>query len=330
MDGTIEVPKVGRVPKKTVLLVGGAGAGIVVYLLYRQRANASAADVADAAAVPDTGLSDMGADVTGTGTGGPVVGYDDNEGGSDTSTTGPTTNAQWSEVAAEALAGSFDQAAVTEALGRYLSRQPLSDLDQRIIQSAIAFAGYPPVGTYTMIPGGNTAITVAPTGLSGTATTSTAVRLSWNPVAGATGYHIYRSGVSQAVGEATGNTGEVGGLSPGSKYTFQVAAHTANGQVGPKSASFSITTGRIAMTAPTGVGVSNVTRTGLTVTWKAAANAVTYHVYRNGKIVATTKGTWLAQSGLRPGSKYSYQVQTVGAGNALSSKSATATATMKK
>lgn len=329
MAETLDVPKVGKVPRKTVLLVGGAGAGIAVFLWYRQRSAATAA-AADVAAVPvdSTGLSDMGADVTGTGTGAPVTGYTGN--GSDTATTGPTTNGAWSTVAAEALAGSFDQAAVTEALGRYLSKQPLSDLDQRIIQSAIAFAGYPPVGTYSIISGGNSTITIAPTGLTGTSINSTSVRLSWNPVAGAAGYRIYRSGVTQPVGEAVSNTGEVGGLSPGTKYTFQVAAHTANGTVGPKGSAFSITTGTVSMAAPGNVYPSGTTSTATVLAWTSAPHATGYHVFRNGALVATTKGTWTHQTGLHRATKYSYQVQTIGAGNALSPKSKAVSVTTKK
>ena len=49
------------------------------------------------------------------------------------------------------------------------------------------------------------------------------VRLTWNPVPGATGYYLYRSG--RRVASTTDTTGVVRGLSDGVTYSFEVVAH---------------------------------------------------------------------------------------------------------
>ncbi|WP_210578838.1 chitinase [Streptomyces sp. GESEQ-4] len=62
----------------------------------------------------------------------------------------------------------------------------------------------------------------APTGLTLGTVTSTSVALSWSPVAGASGYALYRDGVK--VRTVTGTSANVTGLSPSTAYGFQVAA----------------------------------------------------------------------------------------------------------
>jgi chitinase len=62
----------------------------------------------------------------------------------------------------------------------------------------------------------------APTGLTVGTVTSTSVALSWSPVAGASGYALYRDGVK--VRTVTGTSATVTGLSPSTAYGFQVAA----------------------------------------------------------------------------------------------------------
>jgi mannan endo-1,4-beta-mannosidase len=82
----------------------------------------------------------------------------------------------------------------------------------------------------------------APTGLTGTATSST-VTLSWTASAGddaATGYDVYRDGAK--AGSATGTTFTDTGLTPGTTYTYTVKAHDAAGNLSPASAPATVTT----------------------------------------------------------------------------------------
>ncbi|MDQ0774146.1 hypothetical protein QF026_002612 [Streptomyces aurantiacus] len=68
----------------------------------------------------------------------------------------------------------------------------------------------------------------APTGLTVGTVTSTGVGLSWPAVPGATGYAVYRDGAKTQT--ATGTSATVGGLSPSTAYSFQVAAVNAAGE----------------------------------------------------------------------------------------------------
>ncbi|MEU4208683.1 glycoside hydrolase family 18 protein [Streptomyces sp. NPDC026206] len=79
----------------------------------------------------------------------------------------------------------------------------------------------------------------APGGLAAGAATSSSVALSWNAVAGATGYNVYQDGTRvQAVG---GTSATVTDLAPGTSYRFQVTAANAAGESG-KSAAVTATT----------------------------------------------------------------------------------------
>lgn len=90
-------------------------------------------------------------------------------------------------------------------------------------------------------PGGETGQPPAPpTGLRAGTVTSTSVALSWSPVAGATGYAVYRDGTK--VQSTSGASATVSGLSPKTAYAFQVAAVNDAGE-SARSATVTVTTG---------------------------------------------------------------------------------------
>ena len=79
----------------------------------------------------------------------------------------------------------------------------------------------------------------APAGLTVGAVTSSSVALSWNAVAGATGYTVYRDGAkAQAV---SGTSATVTGLTAATGYRFQVSATNAAGE-SARSAEITATT----------------------------------------------------------------------------------------
>ncbi|MYS19161.1 Fibronectin type III domain-containing protein [Streptomyces sp. DvalAA-14] len=317
----INVPKLGHVPKTPVIIIGVGGALYIGWRWYT--ASQMPADDTTAA---DDGFSDPGALPTVPGAYDDAVGIPDDTGG-DTSSYGftGTTNSQWTQYAATQLSMDGDTSYVTVLtdLGYFLAGKALTADQVSIVQAAIAVAGYPPEGNHPIVSGGDSTITVAPTGLSGAATNSTTVHLSWGAVPGADGYRIYRSGDEAPASEAFGTSGTVGGLQPGTAYTFQVAAHTSSGNIGPKSNAVSITTARPKMKTPGRPSVSNVGATGLRVLWGTSeAQATGYHVYENGHDVGQTQGTFMTRSGLKPNTRYTYQIQAIGPGNALSAKSA--------
>ncbi|MGK5734241.1 chitinase, partial [Streptomyces sp. URMC 124] len=79
----------------------------------------------------------------------------------------------------------------------------------------------------------------APGGLKAGAVTDTSVALSWDAVAGATGYNVYRDGTKAASADGTSVT--VGGLAASTSYRFQVTATNAAGE-SVKSGEVTVTT----------------------------------------------------------------------------------------
>ena len=303
MADTIDIPHVGTVKRQQVFIVGGVAAGVVGYAWWRSRSTPVDTGEVPAAAAPE----DPYGGLTDSGIGGAVGGYDDR--GSDTGTTGPTTNAEWTAVVKERLADSYEPSAISDAIGRYLGRQPLSTQDQTIVQAAIAAAGYPPVGSYTVITGGDTPLKVAPSGVKGTAG-STTVDLSWVGVPGAHRYRIYQYGIKENVGVSIDTKKQVGGLDPGKSYRFAVAAETAAGKVGPASSWVTVKTKGASLRAPTGVKVTGTTKSSVTLRWSAVPGADGYRAYRQGVAVnvGASRDTSMTIGGLKPGTRYYFKV----------------------
>ncbi|MFD7453325.1 PHB depolymerase family esterase [Kitasatospora sp. NPDC059827] len=82
----------------------------------------------------------------------------------------------------------------------------------------------------------------APTGLTVTATTAATVALSWQPVAGAVSYDVYRGGSQVNTGTVSGTSFTDTGLTAGTPYGYAVAAVDSSGTVGPRSATVNATT----------------------------------------------------------------------------------------
>jgi len=78
--------------------------------------------------------------------------------------------------------------------------------------------------------------------------------------------------------------------------------------------------------APTGVGTSGATHTSMVISWNVVQGAAGYHVYRGGAQVSTSTvvGTSHTDSGLSPGTTYSWTVKAVDANGGLSPASAPA------
>jgi len=114
-------------------------------------------------------------------------------------------------------------------------------------------------------------------------------------------------------------TATVTGLTPSTAYTFYVKARDTTGVGGAASASRSVTTG--ASTPPSAPGTpvaSNVTSTGVTLTWAAATAGsfpiASYEVHRvqgtTDTVAATpTTTTTAAIAGLTPSTSYSFYIK---------------------
>ncbi|WP_458245927.1 chitinase [Streptomyces sp. MAI_2237] len=78
--------------------------------------------------------------------------------------------------------------------------------------------------------------------------------------------------------------------------------------------------------APTGLAVTAVTSSSVTLSWSAVTGATSYAIYRDGTKVQTASGTSATVTGLPPSTAYGFQVAAVNAAGE-SARSATVTAT---
>lgn len=295
LTGTVDVPVVGSVDKRVLLGVGGVAAVFVGWKYYQARGAAAY----DPDAAVDPGMEDPGILPSVSGAVRDDNGYglaDGSGSGTDAYGFTGTTNAQWTQYAAGQLSQASDTwsyGEIVSALGKFITNKALSSKDQEIVQAAMAVAGPAPEGSHVIIPGGDTKMTVAPTGLKVVGTTTTSVTLSWTKVAGAPSYRVYRSGASGNVGATDGanNTITIGGLQSNTEYSFQVAADSMSDVPGPKSSAVKGKTKALTLKAPTGVKVTSIAATQATVSWSKVSGAPSYRVYINGRVRGAADGS---------------------------------------
>jgi len=173
--------------------------------------------------------------------------------------------------------------------------------DVKVGATTYVFAGKDAVVAPPAVPG------VAPTGLKVASTTTSSVSLSWDALAGAGTYTVYRDGV--AVGTTHGTSFTVGGLHFNKSADFQVAAgQDWTDQVGPKSAVVSGKTQTITLATPTGLTVVSKTATTVTLKANAVPNAEGYRWYANGAARGYSDASTYTVQGLARGTTYSFTV----------------------
>jgi hypothetical protein len=180
------VPEIfGKNVSNGTIAISAGAAGLLGYAVYRQRKQAAAAAAAAAAAQAPgtgTGTSDQIDPATGfpygstqdasalsaqanyqspyVGGGGGSYGYGYPNSYPTTQPGQFTSNAAWAQAAEQYMAGQGggDPVAIGNALGKYITGQPVTPDMQSLIEQAIAFEGYPPVsGPNGFPPSVNTA-----------------------------------------------------------------------------------------------------------------------------------------------------------------------------
>jgi len=336
LKGQVDVPVVGSVDKRVLLGIGGGAALFIGWKYYQSRGSAAYDPNAEGA---DPGMEDPGVLPGVSGAVSPDNSYGLGDGSTSTGTDSygfhGTTNSQWTQYVTTRLTQSakWEYTEIVAALGNFIANRALTSDQQSIVQAAIAEAGYPPEGSHVIIPGGNTKITVAPTGLKVTAVTTTSVTLSWNKVAGAQSYRVYRSGASTNVGstDAANSTIVVSGLQPNTPYSFQVAADSVSDVPGPKSSAVTTKTKPVSLKAPANVRISSIAGTQATVSWSKVAGATSYRIYVNNVAHGTADGGLSSYriQGLHKKTRYSVKVAADTTNQAQGPSSKTVTFTTK-
>ena len=114
----------------------------------------------------------------------------------------------------------------------------------------------------------------APTGLATSGATSSAVRLAWNAVPGATGYDVWRGSVKVNATPLTTTSLTDSGLAPATLYHWTVRAVAAGGAEGPPSA--------VAAASTTGSAMLCFTDNNYALTLDGRAYALYGYTYADG------------------------------------------------
>ena len=165
----------------------------------------------------------------------------------------------------------------------------------------------------------NNAALAAPTNLTASANGSN-VNLSWDTVADATSYKVYRD--SSLIASPTTNAFTDTALADGT-YLYEVSAVDDAGESTSK-ASISATVNNEPPSAPTNL-TATVNGSNVNLTWDAVADATSYNVYRDGSLIASPTTNAFTDTTLADGT-YLYEVSAVDdAGESTSKASVSAT-----
>lgn len=325
MADDVKVPKLGKMNKKILIPIVVGAAAFIGWKYYQ--ASKMPTDVPT-----DPGMQDPGTIPGVTGAVPSDNSFGGDTGGTGGTTTQVTTNAQWSDVVIGKLAGDrWTNSEIASAIGNFLTSQPLSDDQQTIVRAAIGVAGYPPVGSFNIIPGGNTTLNVAPTGVTVSGLTPTTAVVNFLPISGARTYNLYRSGTTAPVGTGSNTPISLQGLTPNTSYSVQVAGVNAAGTVGPKSSSVSFKTTAAVAAQPAQPTVVSVTKDRATLKTNTVPLATSYRWIQNGKLANVTDGPMVTLTRLAPNSVYSVAVQSdTATGNPSKSSAAKSFRTAKK
>lgn len=312
MEGTADVPGVGKIKKRYILIPAGVAGAYVAWRWYQAKQESANVDTTASGlySSPDTseyGLSTTGGSTTVTGNTGSTV----------TDATGDaiTDNAKWSNKAIELLTNQgYDGATVSAALGDFLARRALDKTEATIARAALAVAGQPPVnGPFSVIEeaGTSTGTLPAPTNLKAWGTpTTTQVGMQWDTVPGALHYRIYRSDLGdEPIGDSIDTKFNAKGLSPHHTYSFFVRAVGTTNKLGGKSNVITLKTTDVKLTKPTGLKASAVTRSSFRVSCTPVKGATYYRWTIDGHAVQPTDQPYKDFTGLKPNTAHRVSVQ---------------------
>lgn len=254
----INIPAVGPVESKYVWIGGGLVVGIVAFAYYRTQLSPAATEEDAGYNVDESALAEemqyaSGAYATDYAYDGGSASYYPPGFYTPPSTNAPqdrdpVTNNEWARDMLEVLEQvGVDSNAASLAISKYRLKECVTSTEGDIIRRGIGIVGDPPQGSFSILvcpgnpptnPPPTTPPTTpppvtkpppgvslpAPTGLRKSGAAKTTITMAWNKVPGAAGYRVYRAGVSYNIGASADEHITVGGLRPGTTYTFHVRA----------------------------------------------------------------------------------------------------------
>lgn len=172
----------------------------------------------------------------------------------------------------------------------------------------------------------------APQGLSRGEVTETSAELTWNAVAQAAGYHVYRNGSKATANPVTSTRHSDSGLAPGTSYEYYVRAVDASGREGAPSAGIVVKTPGTppAVPAPAALTVGNVSASSVALSWTGVPDIAGYNVFFRSSAAGSQyvkanasliKPTSYTVGGLQPGTGYQFVVRSENSEGASSAAS---------
>jgi hypothetical protein len=161
----------------------------------------------------------------------------------------------------------------------------------------------------------STAALVPPANFSGTALSSTQVQLSWTDSVAATGYNLYEfeGGVPVLVATygAGATSGTINGLTPSTKYAFNLVAFNAT--MGAATSWIGVTT-LSPLTPPANFSGNGISSSQVNLHWSIASGATGYNLYEFEAGAPVLIGTFDVNttsdivSGLMPSTTYAFNL----------------------
>ena len=199
----------------------------------------------------------------------------------------------------------------------------------QVVASGAVSSGTSPCAPDTTAPS-------TPSGVSASAIDANSVRVQWaasSDNVGVAGYRVLR-GATEVASVTSGLSYVDNGLTASTSYNYTVRAFDAAGNVSTASSAATVTTpapaDTQAPTVPSNLSSSAIGTGSATLSWTASTDNVavaTYLVLRGGVQIANTAATSYSDSGLTPGTTYSYTVRAQDAVGNTSAASAPRTVT---
>jgi len=179
--------------------------------------------------------------------------------------------------------------------------------------------------------------TGVPNGVTATAQSSSSIKISWNPVNGATSYKLYYGTSSSSItilasGTVAGTTYTHTGLQANTIYYYRVVASNSSGESGYSTSA----SARTLLSTPVGLtATGGQYETSISLSWSPVTGASGYDVYYGTSASSVTtlagysSGTTYTHSGLKGGTTYYYRVVAYSSAAGDSDYSSTVSATTK-
>ncbi len=161
---------------------------------------------------------------------------------------------------------------------------------------------------------------ITPPSITASPLSYNSIRLTWNPVGGATAYKLYRAtsktGSYTRIATSASTSYIHSGAATGKTYYYKVRAYHLSGSTTIYSSFSNIASARAVLGTPQSVKASAKAYNKIKITWGAVAGRTRYELWRSAyesgpyKRLRITSRTYYTNTGVKTGTTYYYKVRT--------------------